>query len=36
MMISYAHPTIENMKKAVKEIFGNEKLVAERYVSSKR
>jgi hypothetical protein len=35
MMISYAHPTIENMKKAVKEIFGNEKLVAERYVSSK-
>ena len=35
MMISFAHPTIENMKKAVKEIFGNEKLVAERYVSSK-
>ena len=35
MMISYSHPTIENMKKAVKEIFGNEKLVAERYVSSK-
>ena len=35
MMISCAHPTIENMKKAVKEIFGNEKLVAERYVSSK-
>jgi len=35
MMISYAHPTIDNMKKAVKEIFGNEKLVAERYVSSK-
>ena len=35
MMISYAHPTIENMKKCVKEIFGNDKLVAERYVSSK-
>jgi hypothetical protein len=35
MMISFSHPTIENMKKAVKEIFGNEKLVAERYVSSK-
>ena len=35
MMISYAHPTIKNMKKCVKEIFGNEKLVAERYVSSK-
>ena len=35
MMISFAHPTIENMKKCVKEIFGNEKLVAERYVSSK-
>ena len=35
MMISFAHPTIENMKKAVNEIFGNEKLVAERYVSSK-
>jgi hypothetical protein len=35
MMISFAHPTIENMKKCVKEIFGNEKLVAERYVSAK-
>jgi len=35
MMISFSHPTIENMKKAIKEIFGNEKLVAERYVSSK-
>ena len=35
MMISFSHPTIENMKKAVKEIFCNEKLVAERYVSSK-
>ena len=35
MMISYAHPTIENIKKCVKEIFSNEKLVAERYVSSK-
>ena len=35
MMISFSHPTIENMKKCVKEIFGNEKLVAERYVSSK-
>ena len=34
-MISFSHPTIENMKKAVIEIFGNEKLVAERYVSSK-
>jgi len=35
MMISFAHPTIENMKKCVKEIFGNNKLVAERYVSGK-
>ena len=35
LMISFAHPTIENMKKCVKEIFGNEKLVAERYVSAK-
>ena len=35
MMVSFAHPTIENMKKCVKEIFGNKKLVAERYVSSK-
>ena len=35
MMVSYAHPTIENMKKCVKEIFGNDKLVAERYVSAK-
>ena len=35
MMISFAHPTIENMKKCVKEIFGDAKLVAERYVSSK-
>ena len=34
-MISFAHPTIDNMKKCVKEIFGNEKLVAERYVSAK-
>jgi len=35
MMIEAAHPTIKNVEKAVKEIFGNEKLVAERYVSSK-
>ena len=35
LMISFAHPTINNMQKAVKEIFGNEKLVAERYVSAR-
>ena len=35
MMIEAAHPTIKNVEKAVKEIFGSEKLVAERYVSSK-
>ena len=35
LMISFAHPTINNMQKAVKEIFGNEKLVAERYVAAK-
>ena len=31
LMISFAHPTINNMQKAVKEKFGNEKLVAEIY-----
>ncbi len=35
MMIEFAHPTIKQMMNAVKEIFGNEKLVSERYVSSK-
>ena len=35
MMVEFAHPSIKNVQKAVKEIFGDEKLVAERYVSSK-
>ena len=35
MMVEYAHPTIKNVEKSVKEIFDDEKLVAERYVSSK-
>ncbi len=35
MMVEFAHPTIKNVEKAVKEIFNDEKLVAERYVSSK-
>ena len=35
MMIEFAHPTIKNVEKSVKEIFGKDKLVAERYVSSK-
>ena len=35
MMIESAHQTIQNIFKVLKEIFGNEKLVAERYVSAK-
>jgi len=35
MMVEFAHPSIKNVQKAIKEIFADEKLVAERYVSSK-
>ena len=34
-MLEAAHQTIQNIFKVLKEIFGNEKLVAERYVASK-
>jgi len=35
IMIEAAHPSIKNVMKSVEEIFGNKKIVAERYVSSK-
>ena len=35
IMIEAAHPSIKNVMKCVEEIFGNKKIVAERYVSSK-
>ena len=34
-MVEAAHPSIKNVMKCVEEIFGNKKIVAERYVSSK-
>ena len=34
-MLEAAHQTIQNIFKVLKEIFGNEKLVAERYVAAK-
>jgi hypothetical protein len=35
VMLEAAHQTIQNIFKVLKEIFGNEKLVAERYVAAK-
>jgi len=35
IMVEAAHPSIKNVMKCVEEIFGNKKIVAERYVSSK-
>ena len=35
MMVEFAHPTIKNLTKHIEDIFGDENLVAERYVSSK-
>ena len=34
-MVEAAHPSIKNVMKSVEEIFGKQKIVAERYVSSK-
>ncbi len=35
MMVSFAHPTIQNLIECIVKVFGGEDLVAERYVSSK-